>query len=283
MGTGQDVFERLEKKYVLDRFQREGVMEALACSHRVDAYGTATVTSLYLDTDRSDLIERSLEKPLYKEKLRLRIYGAAEGACLLRAFGDPGERWPLAPAERALPVFLEMKKKYSGVVYKRRIALPLEAARAFLEGAPWDEARRLACCAAFADPLGQSPGRSAQIAREIRALMDRRGPLAPAVAVACERTALEPQEDAAFQRSTLRVTFDERIRALDMRCRDSSWFSVLGSRAQLMEVKSCGPLDAALARVLAQEGLYPQSFSKYGRAHRLLQNRSQRGKGERCA
>ncbi len=283
MGTGQGVFERLEKKYVLDRSQREGVMEALACSHRIDAYGTATVTSLYFDTDHRSLIERSLEKPLYKEKLRLRAYGASEGARMLRAFGIPGGRRPLAAADRALPVFLEMKKKYAGVVYKRRMALPLQAARAFLGGMPWEEVRSLACWAAFADPLGQSPARSTQIAREIGALMERRGPLAPSAAIACERTALEPAEDADARRGQLRVTFDEGIRALDMRQADAGWFPVLGSGAQLMEVKNRGPLDTVFARVLSQEKLYPQSFSKYGRAHRLMQGRMAGGRGERCA
>lgn len=281
MGSGQDVFERIEKKYVLDAAQRDGVMEALACSHRIDGYGTATVTSLYFDTAHCRLIERSLEKSLYKEKLRLRAYGAEEGTLLLRAFGGDSTHRPLSSREQAASVFLEMKKKYDGVVYKRRIALPLDAARAFLGETPWDEVRGR--FPAVQDPLGQSERRSRQITREIQALMERQGPLTPSVAIACERTALEPLPDAGPQREALRVTFDESLRALPMRWEGAAWFPLLEGRGQVMEVKNCGPLDRPFTRVLAQEGLYPRSFSKYGRAHRLLQNGSVRGEGERCA
>lgn len=281
MGSGQDVFERIEKKYVLDAAQRDGVMEALACSHRIDSYGTATVTSLYLDTARCRLIERSLEKPLYKEKLRLRAYGADGGASLLRAFGGGSTRPLLSSREQAAPVFLEMKKKYCGVVYKRRIALPLAAACGFLEGLPWEEVRGR--FPHFEDPLGQPEARSRQIAREIRALMDRSGSLSPSMAIACERTALEPLPEAAPRRGALRVTFDESIRALPLRREGCGWFPVLDGCRQVMEVKNRGPLDTSLARVFSQEGLYPGSFSKYGRAHRLFQSEGFPRKEERCA
>ena len=59
------------------------------------------------------LIRASLEKPAYKEKLRLRSYGVTE----------PGGE-----------VFLELKKKYKGIVYKRRITLPEDAAGEFIAG-----------------------------------------------------------------------------------------------------------------------------------------------------
>lgn len=302
VGNGRDVFKRLEKKYVLDRLQRNSVMDVLACTHRIDAYGTSTVTSLYFDTDRFDLIERSLEKPLYKEKLRLRAYGADEGALLLHMFTDCREQRRVMPAARSLPVFLEIKTKYDGVVYKRRIALPLEAARAYLEGVPYEKVRRLSCWADFEDPLEQSQVRTTQIVAEIDALMGRHGLLTPSVMIACERTALEPLEslEAALSgRKELRVTFDERVRALNLRQSNPAWFPVLDRNTQLMEVKNSGALDVAFARVLSQENLYPCSFSKYGNAYRILQRQAQgrlqnqwqshgqeylhQGKGEYCA
>lgn len=275
VGNGRDVFKRLEKKYLLDCFQRNSVMDALACSHRVDAYGTSTVTSLYFDTDRFNLIERSLEKPLYKEKLRLRAYGADEGALLLHMFTDCGEQRRVIFAARTLPVFLEIKTKYDGVVYKRRIALPLEAARAYLEGVPYEKVKRLLCWTDFADPLEQSQKRTAQIVAEIDALMNRHGLLTPSVMIACERTALEPLETALSERKELRVTFDEGVRALNLRQSNPVWFPVLDRHTQLMEVKNSGALDITFARLLSQENLYPCSFSKYGNAYRILQRQSQ--------
>ena len=81
---------------------------------RPDIYGESTVCSVYYDTPDFRLIRASLEKPVYKEKLRLRSYG---------------------PAQADQPVFLELKKKYDGVVYKRRICLPLYEAESFFAGA----------------------------------------------------------------------------------------------------------------------------------------------------
>lgn len=80
-----------------------------------DQYGLHTITSLYFDTDHYDLIRTSLEKPGFKEKLRLRCYGQ--------------------PA-REDDVYLELKKKFDGVVYKRRISLPLRGAEGYL-GSLW--------------------------------------------------------------------------------------------------------------------------------------------------
>ena len=107
MGNLTYVFERVERKFLLTPSQYEGLMRVLPEYMQADQYGESTILSLYLDTADSLLIRRSLEKPVYKEKLRLRSYGVP---------GD-GDN-----------VFLEMKKKVQGVVYKRRICLPLDRA-----------------------------------------------------------------------------------------------------------------------------------------------------------
>ena len=106
-------FERVEKKYFLSPEQYRNFLESLAPYVRADAYGEYTICNLYYDTDDYRLIRASIDKPVYKEKLRVRSYGvpAADSA-----------------------VFVELKKKYDGVVYKRRITSTPRAAQALLRG-----------------------------------------------------------------------------------------------------------------------------------------------------
>lgn len=89
-------FERCEKKYFLTPLQQE----FLLCRMSADRYGKYKICNIYYDTDDWRLIRASIEKPVYKEKLRVRSYGVP----------DEGGS-----------VFVELKKKYDGVVYKRRI------------------------------------------------------------------------------------------------------------------------------------------------------------------
>lgn len=191
-----DVFQRVEKKYRLDAARRAALEEGLAAALAPDGYGRACITSLYLDTPERTLIDRSLEKPPYKEKLRLRAYGEPAGRALAAAFaGGAGLAAPAAvsggaglaapaAADLGMPVFLEIKKKFRGVVYKRRVSLSLGAAVAYLDGVPYEEA-----CAArpLADAALQQASlapRSRQIARELDAALVRHGRLAPSMAFA---------------------------------------------------------------------------------------------------
>ena len=177
MGNLTYVFERVERKFLLTPSQYEGLMRVLPEYMQADQYGESTILSLYLDTADSLLIRRSLEKPVYKEKLRLRSYGVP---------GD-GDN-----------VFLEMKKKVQGVVYKRRICLPPD--------------RAMACLAQESIPAA-----GGQIGREI-AYMLRRYRLRPAVLLAYDRTAYTELEPSPNQ---LRITIDRDIRSrqtdLDLR------------------------------------------------------------------
>ena len=75
MASFTDTFERKEVKYRLNAKQHREVLDALAGRMAADEYGRTRITSLYFDTPTRDLIARSLEKPLYKEKLRVRWYG----------------------------------------------------------------------------------------------------------------------------------------------------------------------------------------------------------------
>ena len=100
----QAVFRRHELKYLLTEQQKQAVLSAMESHMALDRYGRTTIRNLYYDTDNYLLIRRSIEKPVYNEKLRVRCYG------------------PAAPEDK---VFVELKKKYDGVVYKRRISLPV--------------------------------------------------------------------------------------------------------------------------------------------------------------
>lgn len=109
----QTVFKRYELKYLLTMAQKETVLKAMEPYMTLDKYGRTTIRNLYYDTDTYLLIRRSMEKPAYKEKLRLRSYQKA-------GLDDM--------------VFAELKKKYNDVVYKRRIALPNREAIIWLAG-----------------------------------------------------------------------------------------------------------------------------------------------------
>ncbi|MCI2240775.1 polyphosphate polymerase domain-containing protein [Adlercreutzia faecimuris] len=285
-----EVFQRIEKKYRVDAAQRALLEAGLGAALAPDAYGRSRVTSLYLDTPDRALIDRSLEKPTYKEKLRLRAYGPEAGAALAAAFA-PGAA-PAAPrpaaapsspdpaAASSTPVFLEIKKKLRGVVYKRRVALSLGAAVAYLGGAPYGDA-----CAAhpLADPTLQARSlspRSRQIARELDAALARHGRLVPSMAIACERVAWAPADPDAPAAAGLRVTFDDRLAFLDLMAPALSWRPVIPPADAVMEVKSVGPYPRWLADLLAQARAYPASFSKYGTAYRLV---TPPLKGGRCA
>ena len=104
-------FERHEKKYLLSSAQYAALSRALEETMRQDAYGLHTIGSIYYDTDSFDVIRHSLDKPDYKEKLRLRTYGIPR----------PDDT-----------VFIELKKKLNGVTYKRRIPLTLREATYYL-------------------------------------------------------------------------------------------------------------------------------------------------------
>lgn len=226
MGNLTYVFERVERKFLLTPAQYAGLMRTLPEYMQADQYGESTILSLYLDTEDSLLIRRSLEKPVYKEKLRLRSYGV--------------------PREMD-NVFLEVKKKVRGVVYKRRICLPL--------------AQAMECLA-----QGSVPAAGGQIGREI-AYMLRRYRLRPAVLLAYDRTAYAELEPSP---NRLRITIDRDIRSrqtdLDLRL-GSAGESLLAPGMRLMEIKTAHAIPLWLCAALDQNEIRPTSFSKYGRVY----------------
>lgn len=303
------VFKRVEKKYRTTPRQRAAVEAAArdAGAMAVDAYGRTRITSLYLDTPERAMIARSVEKPLYKEKLRLRAYGEAAGMALMAAFGagplvrEAGGA-PLSDAEvearalrvaggEATTVFFGIKKKFKGIVYKRRIALTLPAALAFVSGLPYERACvRWPLADAEQAAAALAPA-SRQIARELEAAMDRWLPLAPSMGIACDREAwglrctlagadapapaealseMDGWAPASFD-PDLRLTFDDRLSYLDCHGRAPSWRSIIAPDESILEIKSAGPYPPWLVSALSAHGIYPASFTKYGNAYQLCE------------
>lgn len=220
----QTIFQRYEIKYRITRAQQARIIEAIRSRMKEEAYGVSTVCNVYFDTPDHLLIRRSLEKPLYKEKLRLRSYG--------RITSDG-------------TVFLELKKKYKGVVYKRRVVLTESQAMAYLcEGKRTEDT---------------------QILREIDYALSYYGNLRPAMYLCYDRRAFYGVED-----TTLRLTFDDNVRWRQDRLRlteDTDGKPLLPPDTVLMEIKTATALPLWLTDILTREKIYKSSFSKYGTAY----------------
>ena len=233
MGS-QMVFKRYELKYLMDRRRRDAVLREMEPYMTPDEYGHSSIRSIYYDTPDYRLIRDSLEKPVYKEKLRVRSYG------------------PAGPED---PVFVELKKKYRDVVYKRRISLP--QARAEL-------------CLAKRNPLPDS-----QIGREIAYTLDFYQNLDPAMFLSYERDAFLERDGGDF-----RVTFDENIRCrqVELTLDSDVWGSPILKPGQvLMELKASGSLPLWMVRILSRHKLFKTSFSKYGTAYQNILLSGQKG------
>ena len=218
-------FARYEQKYFLTPAQQQDLTEILQKHCRPDEYGRYSISSLYYDTPDYRLVRASLQKPVYKEKLRLRSYGT------------PGERDP---------VFAELKKKYRGVVYKRRICLEACLAEPFLYDLMPDY------------PAGQIGREILRFQQVYRA--------EPKVFLAYQRTALAGIDDPE-----LRITFDTdirwRTRELDLGL-GSGGAPLLPDDRVLMEIKFPAACPLWLSRALSALRIFPTSFSKYGSCYR---------------
>ena len=289
MAAYNEVFKRIEKKYRVAPAQRRAVEKFLACELVPDAFGRTLITSVYWDTPEMALISRSLEKPRYKEKLRVRAYGEAAGEALVRACVTGAPR----PEDAGCLVFFEIKKKFKQVVYKRRIGLSLGALFAFLGGMPYAEAVALhPSDNEEANLLAQSP-LNYQIACELKAMLKRYANLTPAMAIRCQRVAWAPIAPLALAEtalldegpySQLRVTFDDALEFWDFRAgvaegvaaggdvtdsAEARWHPIVGNATAIMELKNAGPLPVEFTALLAKHNIFPTSFSKYGTAYQL--------------
>ncbi len=221
------VMKRYEIKYIINREQEEFLKRSLEGKLFVDRFGKTSIASLYYDTPDYKLIRASIEKPLFKEKLRLRSYGLADDSS---------------------PVFLELKRKAFGIVYKRRIESTIPEVESF-----FDKSR---------DSLGEG-----QINREISWFCKSNDNLSPACLIIYDRTAYyEPTGE-------LRLTIDNdprfRMNDLDLRV-SMDGEPLLPEGYSILEIKVQGGMPVWLARILDEGRIYKTSFSKYGEAYKRL-------------
>ena len=231
----QMTFKRYELKYLLNKKEKEEILLAMKPHMKLDDYGRTVIRNIYFDTENFRLIRRSLEKPVYKEKLRIRSY---------------------KPVQITDPVFVEIKKKYKSVVYKRRLLLPEKTVmESFRTGEP------LPVCS--------------QIGDEIQYFREYYKNLQPSVFLSYEREAFYSLDGSDF-----RVTFDENIlyRRNDISLGSEIYgHPLLGKQQTLMEIRTSGGIPLWMSETLTKHHLYKTSFSKYGSAYQRMMEAAMQG------
>ncbi len=218
------VFKRYENKYILTPQQYEAILQEVEKRMDPDEFGETTIQSLYYDTPNARLVRTSIEKPKFKEKIRVRSYGLAT---------------------KDSKVYVELKRKSQGVVYKRRISAKEDESIAFFENKH-----------SFGD---------GQIAKEIDYFKNYYGKLQPYILILYDRIAFKKKE------IDLRITFDRntRYRATRLSLSDGLDGTLLLEPGHvLMEIKSSLGFPRWLVDLLNEQKSYKRSFSKVGEAHK---------------
>lgn len=224
----QNVFKRYELKYIITQDQKEKLVKAMEPYMSLDEYGRTVIRNIYFDTDNYRIIRKSIESPAYKEKLRIRSYEQAEPQST---------------------VFVELKKKYQSVVYKRRLSLSEMSAMSWVSGEGSCE-------------------EESQVSKEIDYFLSYYETLHPVVFLSYEREAYYSLSGDDF-----RITFDDTIlcRQEDISLESDVWGTPLLEEGKvLMEIKCSAGIPLWLLRILSEEHIYKTSFSKYGAAYRTI-------------
>ncbi len=242
MTSYQETFERIEQKYMLDVNTYMKLRKMLDGYAQVDQYGKSTICNIYYDTPDHRLVRTSNEKPFYKEKVRVRSYGT--------------------PNEDST-VFVELKKKFDGVVYKRRVDMTLAQSEKFTQG-------------------GEMPMKNPQIEKELAYCFKLYDQLRPMLFLSYERVAMYGIDDP-----NIRITFDSNVlyrdNVLDL-SRGAWGKELLNKGDRIMEIKIAGSMPMWLVRMLDELKIYPTSFSKYGAAYkREFEQGNMRKEGIYCA
>ena len=215
-----ETFRRFEKKYLLDEQQYRKLTDLLKGHVLPDKFYETDIRSIYYDTDDHELIRRSIEKPEYKEKLRIRSYKEVTGDEM---------------------VFVELKKKFDGIVYKRRTK---------------------ASSVQLLDDIYRCQFKDPQVGKEILYALDYYGRLKPSIFIGCKRTSFVGKEDR-----DLRITFDREIcyRMEDLSLRKTEKDKLLTDKT-VMELKIKDAMPLWLSEILDEVKAYPRGFSKVGNA-----------------
>ena len=229
--TVQTVFNRYEKKYLLTKPVYEELRRRLEPYMQVDQYGLTTICNIYYDTANHELIRRSIEQPVYKEKLRLRSYGV--------------------PTLEST-AFLEIKKKYERIVNKRRVTMTLAQAYDYVERG--------------IRPPGQRPAAEEQILREIDFFLERY-PLQRGLYLCYDRIAMFQTDNPAFR---VTFDTNIRGRRTDMGLENGAYgMKLLPDDYYLMETKILDASPLWFTRILSELSIYTTSFSKYGNIYKM--------------
>lgn len=224
-----EVFNRYEKKFIItdDIYQRlqDVIHEHMETDkHNLDG-NTYTISNIYYDTDDNAVIRRSIEKPKYKEKLRLRSYG-------------------VTPLDGK--VFFEIKKKVNGLVNKRRTKLTLEEAYKFAE---------------TGNPPPLQDYMNPQVLKEITFYLEHH-PVVPKTYLAYDRFAFFEKGNNDLRVSFDR---NIRTRRTDLGLHIGDYGDpLLDHDMWILEIKTSKAIPLWLTKALSEHGIYTRSFSKYG-------------------
>lgn len=227
------VMKRYEMKFILTKDQLVAFKNALNGHMVVDKYGKTSIASIYYDTPNYQLIRTSIEKPKFKEKIRLRSYGLAKA-------NDT--------------VYLELKRKAEGVVYKRRVKTDESNANHFLK----HELDELDSCN--------------QIAKELLYFRNYYKVLEPKIMIIYDRTSYEELD------GDIRLTIDEspRYRTYDLNLHTSMDGNLLlEPGSAILEIKVQQNMPLWLTNILSNNNIYKTSFSKVGTAYKLINHQQQ--------
>lgn len=221
-----ETFKRIEIKYLLDERQYKIITSGIKDYMTYGKYGVYNICNIYYDTDDFYLIRKSLEKPIFKEKMRVRSYGI--------------------PKENQ-KVFIEMKRKFDGVVYKRRKEVEFKKVENFF-----------------------NDSHISQISNELLYTKNRYD-LKPKVFLSYDREEFFDNTDSSF-----RLTFDKNIFARDYDVDLSKGIygeEVLPKGKYIMEIKVSKNMPLWFVKLLDEAKAYPSSFSKYGTYYKYLKNK----------
>ena len=207
---------------MLDKKQYELILNELKDKVYKDAYFESKIKNIYFDTEDNYLISCSMDKPSYKEKVRVRSYD-------IPSMEDT--------------VFLEIKKKYKGVVSKRRIDIKLKDYYEYLS-------------------KGVKPSYCNQQIMDELDYSIKRYNLKPKLYLAYDRYSYVAKNDDGF-----RITFDHNIRSRETDLRLDSVDNaqlLFDDDMYVMELKILNALPLWFVNILSKNKIYPVSFSKYG-------------------
>ena len=227
-------FNRCETKFLLTKEQYRQLLTKLEGYMRPDSHcenGSYKICSIYFDTPDSEVLRRSVSKPYYKEKLRLRSYGT--------------------PSGDTDTVFLELKKKIGGIVNKRRAVLTYGQAKEYLRSG------------AKPDGLDYT---DRQVLEEIDWFI-KNNPVVPYAYVSYDRIAMFGVDDSSLR---LTIDSNLQARRTDLcLAHGSCGHLLLPQDTRLMEIKISGAVPLYLARILSELKIYSHGFSKIGAEYKL--------------